>query len=220
MATTGKAKGKEMQLDESTLVVTKISPKGINAVIKNVTLNWVFLATPAEDKNDPLRAQYRTQMLLRGGEKAFVAEMKQALTIYLKSAAVAWGADVRTKVLMNALTLDVDKGMFKQTDNGLSMAAHQSVRRETAVDDFIAKFPPVLKLVDDSVCPSSMVTKEFYSGTVADVAVFISAYEVDAGRGITTYLNGVRKVGNGEKLAGSDPFGGVPATQVMDLIPL
>ena len=212
-----KTKTKQVELGEvSELVVTKITPKGVTAVIKNVTLNWVFLAAPAEDKTDPLRAQYRTRLILRGGEKAFVADMRQALTQYLKGAAVAWGADVRMKALNNALMLDVDKSLFKQTDNGLSLNAHQSVRRETEVDDFIATHPPVIRLQDGSDCPAPLITSEFYSGVIADVAVFISAYEVDAGRGITMYLNGVRKIANGERIAGTDPFADVPATKLVE----
>jgi len=195
---------------KSELVVTKISPKGINAVIRNVTLNWCFVDRPAQDKDDPLKAMYRTQMLLMGGEKEFVAAMKSALEQYMKSASVAWGADQRMKVLKTALTLDVDKSLFKQTDLGLSLAAHQTVRRETELDEFVAKYPPKLRLADNTDCPAGMVTQEFYSGAIADVAVFISAYDVDAGRGITMYLNGVRKVADGERIASIDPFADVP----------
>ena len=198
----------------SELQVVKISPKGITAVIKNVTLNWVFLASPAEDNNDPLRAQYRTQMILRGGEKAFVAAVKAALAQYLKVAAIAWGADVRLKVLNTALMLDVDKSLFKQNEHGVSLKAHQTGKRNTESDDFVAKYPPVIRLQDNKDCPAELVTTEFYSGVIADVAVFISAYEVDAGRGITMYLNGVRKVANGERLASIDPFAGIEATQI------
>jgi hypothetical protein len=194
----------------SELVVTKISPKGINAVIRGVMLNWVFVDRPAQDKDDPLKAMYRTQMVLQGGEKEFVAAMKQALEQYMKSASVAWGADQRMKVLRTALTLDVDKSLFKQTDLGLSLAAHQTVRRETELDEFIAKYPPTVRLADNTDCPAGMITQEFYSGAIADVAVFISAYDVDAGRGITMYLNGVRKVADGERIASVDPFADVP----------
>ena len=195
---------------KSELVVTKVSPKGINAVIRNVMLNWVFIDKPAQDKDDPLKASFRTQMVLQGGEKEFVNAMKTALTQYLKSAAVAWGADVRLKVLNNSLALDADKSLFKQTEQGLSLAAHQTVRRETDLDEFVAKYPPSVRLADNSDCPAGMIQQEFYSGAVADVAVFISAYEVDAGRGITMYLNGVRKVADGERIASIDPFADVP----------
>ena len=195
---------------KSELVVTKINPKGINAVIRNVMLNWVFIDKPAQDKDDPLKASFRTQMVLQGGEKEFVNAMKAALTLYLKSAAVAWGADVRLKVLNNALMLDVDKSLFKQTEQGLSLAAHQTVRRETDLDEFVAKYPPSVRLTDNTDCPAGMIQQEFYSGAIADVAVFISAYEVDAGRGITMYLNGVRKVADGERIASIDPFADVP----------
>jgi len=195
---------------KSELVVTKISPKGINAVIRNVTLNWCFVDRPAQDKDDPLKAMYRTQMILMGGEKEFVASMKSALEQYMKSVSVAWGADQRMKVLKTALTLDVDKSLFKQTDLGLSLAAHQTVKRETELDEFTAKYPPQLRLYDNTDCPPAMVQQEFYSGAIADVAVFISAYDVDAGRGITMYLNGVRKVADGERIASVDPFADVP----------
>lgn len=205
-----KEQAKAAPVATSELVVTKISPKGINAVVRNVMLNWVYIDRPAQDKDDPLKAAYRTQMILMGGEKEFIATMKTTLEQYLKSASVAWGADQRMKVLKTALTLDVDKSLFKQTDLGLSLAAHQTVRRETELDEFVAKYPPKVLLADNTDCPAGMVTQEFYSGAIADVAVFVSAYDVDAGRGITMYLNGVRKVADGERIASIDPFADVP----------
>ncbi len=205
-----KEQAKATPVATSELVVTKISPKGINAVVRNVMLNWVFVDRPAQDKDDPLKAAYRTQMILMGGEKEFIATMKTTLEQYLKSASVAWGAEQRMKVLKTALTLDADKSLFKQTDLGLSLAAHQTVRRETELDEFVAKYPPKIRLADNTDCPAGMVTQEFYSGAIADVAVFISAYDVDAGRGITMYLNGVRKVADGERIASIDPFADVP----------
>ena len=198
--------------DKSELVVTKITPKGINAVIRNVMLNWVFIDKPAQDKDDPLKAAYRTQMILQGGEKQFVDEMKKTLTQYMKSANVAWGADVRLKILNTALMLDVDKSLFKQVEQGISLAAHQTVRRETDLDEFVAKYPPKIRLADNSDCPPAMVQQEFYSGAIADVAVFIAAYDND-GRGITMYLNGVRKVADGERIASVDPFADVPPSK-------
>lgn len=199
-----------VQAAKSELVVTKISPKGINAVLRNVMLNWVFIDRPAQDKDDPLKAVYRTQMILQGGEKEFTQAMKNALEQYLKSASVAWGAEQRMKALKTAMMLDVDKSLFKQTDLGISLAAHQTVKRETELDEFVAKYPPSVRLTDNTDCPAGMITQEFYSGAIADVAVFISAYDVDAGRGITMYLNGVRKVADGERIASIDPFADVP----------
>ena len=199
-----------VQAVKSELVVTKISPKGINAVLRNVMLNWVFIDRPAQDKDDPLKAVYRTQMILQGGEKEFTTAMKNALEQYLKSASVAWGAEQRMKALKTAMMLDVDKSLFKTTDLGISLAAHQTVKRETELDEFVAKYPPTVRLTDNTDCPTGMIQQEFYSGAIADVAVFISAYDVDAGRGITMYLNGVRKVADGERIASVDPFADVP----------
>lgn len=212
-----KATKKEVETVKSELVVTKITPKGINAVIKNVVLNWVFLAKPAQDRDEPLKASYRTQMILRGGEKEFLKSMETALTQYMKTAAVAWGADVRLKILKTALTLDIDKSLFKNDASGmgLSLQAHQTVRRETEVDEFVAKYPPQIRLQNNEECPAGMVTQEFYSGVIADVAVFISTYDGE-GRGITMYLNGVRKVANGERISGIDPFAEVPVTSLLE----
>jgi hypothetical protein len=195
---------------KSELVVTKISPKGINAVIRNVTLNWVYLDRPAQDNEDPLKAQYRTQMILQGGEKEFVAAMKTALVQFLPNSAIGWGADQRKKALEIALSLDVDKSLFKTTENGLSLAAHQTIFRETDLDEFVAIRPPSVRLADNSDCPNGMITQEFYSGVFADVAVFITAYDRKGASGITMLLNGVRKVADGERIASIDPFADVP----------
>lgn len=213
-----KTKAAAANAPKSELVVTKITPKGINAVIKNVVLNWVFLAKPAEDKANPLKAAYRTSMILRGGEKEFLKTMEAALAQYMKVATIAWGADVRLKKLKHALTLDVEKSLFKTDSSGLglSLQAHQTVMRETEVDEFIAKFPPQVRLSDNSECQAGMITQEFYSGVIADVAVFISAYDVPSASGITIYLNGVRKIANGERIAGIDPFADVPATTLLE----
>jgi hypothetical protein len=222
MAVKAKAKAKTKQEaaaePKSELVVTKISPKGINAVIKNVILNWVFLAKPAEDKKNPLKAAYRTQMILRGGEKEFIVAMEVSLTQYLKSAAVTWGGDIRTKVLKNMLTLDAEKALFKTDASGLglSMQTHQTVKRETELDEFAAARPPKVVLSNGEDCPHNMIATEFYSGVIADVAVFIQTYEADGGRGVTLLLNGVRKVANGERIAGIDPFAEVPATTLLE----
>ncbi len=213
-----KATKKEAETVKSELVVTKISPKGINAVIKNVVLNWVFLAKPAQDNKDPLKASYRTAMILRGGEKEFVKAMETHLTTFLNSAAVKWGGDVRAKILKTTMTLDIDKSLFKTDQSGLGITtqSHQTVKRLNAESEFpLPKIPVKICLADGSECNPAMITQEFYSGVIADVAVFITAYDND-GRGITMYLNAVRKVANGERIAGIDPFAEVPVTSLLE----
>jgi hypothetical protein len=206
-------KVKEAHVFKSELVVTKITPKGINAVIRNVMLNWVFIDRLAQDKDDPLKAQFRTQMILQGDKKNvndFVQAVKTALVQYLPNSSIGWGADQRKKALEIALSLDIDKSLFKSTEQGLSLAAHQTVMRETDLDEFVAKYPPSVRLTDNTDCPQGMIQQEFYSGAIADVAVFIQAYEKKGGSGITMLLNGVRKVADGERIASIDPFADVP----------
>lgn len=203
----------------SVFTASDISAKGIKAIFGGVRLNWVFVATPRVDAKDPLKAQYRLQAILGNGAKEFIAGLKKACEQYLTAASVAWGGDVRAKVLKNMFTLDVDKSFFKtiklsDTDEALAINAHSTVKRDSANEPFVAKYPPKLILEDGSQ-PASVADaeKEFYSGVYADVAVWIQAYEVDGGRGLSVYLNGVRKLADGEPIAGSvDPFAGTTPT--------
>lgn len=198
---------------QSVLTITDISPKGIKAIFGGVRLNWVFVASPKIDKNDELKAQYRLQAILGAGEKEFVQTLKKACEQYLRSASVAWGADVRQKVLATSFALDGHGSFFKSSEHGLTIGAHSTVRRASTADTFAAKFPPKLILADGSTPSLEDAEREFVSGIYADVAVFVSAYDVDGGRGLTVYLNGVRKLADGEPLAGlPDPFAGSTPT--------
>ena len=203
---------------QSVFTATDISPKGIKAIFGGVRLNWVFVATPKQDEKNPLKAQYRTQMVLGNGEKEVIAGLKKACEQYLQIAAIGWGGDVRTKVLKTMFTLDVEKSFFKtvQIDgvDYIAINAHSTVQRESAAEPFAAKFPPKLILADGSQ-PATVADaeREFASGIYADVAVWIQAYDVDGSKGISVYLNGVRKLADGEPIAGmTDPFAGTTPT--------
>lgn len=202
----------------SVFTATDISPKGIKAIFGGVRLNWPFLATPKQDSKNPLKAQYRLQAILGNGEKEFIAGLKKACEQYLMSAAVAWGGDVRTKVLKQMFTLDVDKSFFKtvQVDgvDVIVINAHSTVTRENANEPFAAKYPPRLILADGTQpTDAAHAEKEFYSGVYADVAVWLQAYDVDGSKGLSVYLNGVRKLADGERIAGDiDPFAGTAPT--------
>lgn len=202
----------------SVFTVTEITPKGIKAMFGGVRLNWPFLAQPKQDNKNPLKAQYRLQAILGNGEKEFIAGLKKACEQYLMTAAVAWGGDVRTKVLKQMFTLGVDKSFFKtvQVDGAdcIVINAHSTVTRDNDKEAFAAKYPPRLVLVDGTQ-PASVADaeKEFYSGVYADVAVWIQAYDVDGSKGLSVYLNGVRKLADGERIAGEiDPFAGTAPT--------
>lgn len=207
----------------SVFTVSEISAKGIKAMFGGVRLNWVFLAQPkpaAPDKKTGkvLKAQYRTQALLGNGQKEFVAGLKKACEQYMQAASIGWGGDIREKVLKHMFTLDVDKSFFKTVDvNGedwLGINAHSTIVRESENDPFVAKFPPKL-LLENGEQPATVADAEkaFKSGDYADVMVWIQAYEMEGGRGLSVYLNGVRKLADGEPIAGmSDPFAGTTPT--------
>lgn len=202
----------------SVFTATDISAKGIKAIFGGTRLNWTFVATPKQDAKNDKKAQYRTQAILGNGEKEFIAGLKKACEQYLQIAAIGWGGDVRTKVLKTMFTLDVEKSFFKtvQIDgvDYIAINAHSTVQRESAAEPFAAKFPPKLILADGSQ-PATVADaeREFTSGIYADVAVWIQAYDVDGSKGISVYLNGVRKLADGEPIAGmTDPFAGTTPT--------
>lgn len=214
MAKKNEVKKAEAVKPNSTFTASEISAKGIKAIFGGVRLNWPFLATPKQDNKDPLKAQYRLQAILGNGEKEFIANLKKACEQYMEMAAVGWGGPIREKVLKQMFTLDVDKSFFKSSEFGLTINAHSTVKRELANEPFAAKYPPRL-ILENGEQPATVADAEkaFYSGMYADVAVWIQAYEVDGGRGLSVYLNGVRKLADGEPIAGSiDPFAGTTPT--------
>lgn len=202
----------------SVFTATDISAKGIKAIFGGTRLNWTFVVTPKQDAKNDKKAQYRTQAILGNGEKEFIAGLKKACEQYLQIAAIGWGGDVRTKVLKTMFTLDIEKSFFKtvQIDgvDYIAINAHSTVTRENAAEPFAAKFPPKLILADGSQPATVADTeREFVSGIYADVAVWIQAYDVDGSKGISVYLNGVRKLADGEPIAGmTDPFAGTTPT--------
>jgi hypothetical protein len=203
----------------SVFTASEISAKGIKAMFGGVRLNWAFLATPKPDKPDEetglvLKAQYRTQAILGSGEKEFIAALRKACEQYMEAAAIGWGGPVREKVLKNMFTLDGEKAFFKSTEFGLAINTHSAVKRETEQDPFVAKYPPKL-ILENGESPATVAEAEkaFYSGVYADLAVWIQAYDRNGAKGLSVYLNGVRKLADGEQIAGSiDPFAGTTPT--------
>lgn len=218
MAKKNEVKKAETVKPQSVFTPTDISPRGVKAIFGGVRLNWTFVATPKQDAKNEKKAQYRTQAILGNGEKEFIAGLKKTCEQYLQAAAIGWGGDVRAKVLKTMFTLDVEKSFFKtvQIDgvDYIAINAHSTVTRESAAEPFAAKFPPKLILPDGSQ-PATVADaeREFTSGIYADVAVWIQAYDVDGSKGISVYLNGVRKLADGEPIAGmTDPFAGSAPT--------
>jgi len=202
----------------SVFTVTEITPKGIKAIMGGVRLNWPFLAQPKQDNKNPLKSQYRVQAILGNGEKEFIAGLKKACEQYLRAAAVAWGGDVREKVMKKMFALNSDGSFFKtvQIDgvDAVAINAHSTVTRTSESEPFAAKYPPRLVYADGSQPTSTAdAEKDFVSGIYADVAVYIAAYDVDGSKGLSVYLNGVRKLADGERIAGEiDPFAGTAPT--------
>lgn len=209
----------------STFTASDISAKGIKAIFGGVRLNWPFLAEPKPGDPDEttgkvLKAQYRVQALLGNGEKEFIAGLRKACEQYMQMATIAWGGDVREKVLKHMFTLDLEKAFFKTITideaagiEYLGINTHSTVMRESDNVPFVATYPPRLVLEDGSQpVDVAAAKKAFKSGDYADLAVWIQAYD-KKGKGLSVYLNGVRKLADGEQIAGAvDPFAGTTPT--------
>lgn len=208
---------------QSVFTVSDISAKGIKAMFGGVRLNWVFLAQPKPDKPDEktglvLKAQYRTQALIGNGAKEFNTGLRKACEQYMQMAAIPWGGELRKQILSAMFTFNGPKAFFKSEEiDGVEYIAintKSNVFRDAETDPFVAKRPPVL-LLENGERPESVAAAEkaFYSGIYADLIVWIQAYDKGGGRGLSVYLNGVRKLADGEPIAGAiDPFAGTTPT--------
>lgn len=223
MAKKNEVKKAEAVKPNSTFTASEISAKGIKAMFGGVRLNWTFLAQPKPDKPDEktglvLKAQYRTAALIGNGAKEFNQGLRRACEQYMQMASVPWGGELRKQILSQMFQFEADKAFFKtETIDGidyLSINTKSNVYRESENEPFIAKRPPVL-LLENGERPATIqeAEKAFYSGVYADLMVWIQAYDKGGGRGLSVYLNGVRKLADGEPIAGSiDPFAGTTPT--------
>lgn len=203
---------------QSSFEVATISPKGIKGLLRAVKLNWVFLAELTIDKENPLKAQYRAQAILQGDARQTLTALKNALTQYLPNASTGWNEAAREDVMTRAFTLDGHGALIKvdKITGEYLINTHSTVLRADESEEFVAKFPPVLRTQNgEQVTDKEAIKKLFYSGVYADLAIYLAAYDVKRGRGVTVYLNGVQKLSDGEPLSGYiDPFGGVTPTKL------
>lgn len=211
------------------LVVTSASDKGVSCVVRNVRLTWVFVKNFREDKTDWRKGQKSVTLLIpKKGvgafQKALADAVKQTISLNKK---IVEGQE-KIEAYKIALAVDKNSSLLKDGDNAtdaggnarqelagfLTWQIKKSAYRENKNEEFAEKFPLILRTSAGAPIEDAFIDREFYSGVVCDVAFALSTYSVNGKSGVTAYLNGLRKVRDGERLGGHDPFAGVPAVAV------
>jgi hypothetical protein len=205
------------------LVLQRATDKGVSCVVRNARLTWVFVKEFREDKTDWRKGTKSVTILVpkkgaQGFQRQLADAIKQAIALNKK---VVDSAE-KMQIFKTATAIDVEGSLLK--DGGrpnsrgevraeladcLTWQVKKSAMRENKNDAFTEKYPIALQDATGRAVEPHFIEREFYSGVYADVALTLSVYEVNGNAGVTAYLNGLRKVRDGERIGGFDPFAGI-----------
>lgn len=206
------------------LIVTKASDKGVSCVIRGVRLTWVFVKDYREDSDNPLKGTKSVTLLIpKKGAQAFLNQLGQAIrqTIQLNKKIV----DMEEKKAALAVALAINEKVSLLKDGDLSVDAQGKPRAELAGcytwqvkkngyrdsknDAFVEEYPLTFHDALGNPVAEQFRDREFYSGVYCDVALALATFDQKGNKGVTAYLNGLRKNRDGERIGGFDPFAGV-----------
>ena len=205
------------------LIVTKASDKGVACVVRNVRLTWVFVKNYREDSDNPLKGIKSVTLLIpKKGSAAFLNQLGPAVrqTLQLnkkivdmeeKKAALAIALAIGVKVsLLKDGDEPNDKGVTRPELAGYyTWQVKKNAYRDSKNDAFVEEYPLTFRDALGNPVAEPFRDREFYSGVYADVALTLATFDNKGSKGVTAYLNGLRKNRDGERIGGFDPFAGV-----------
>jgi len=206
------------------LIVTRATDKGVSCVIKNVRLTWVFVKNYREDKEDWRKGAKSVTMLIpkkgvANFQKSLADAVKQTISLNKKIV----DGPTKMEVFKTALAINVERSLLKDGDTAtdsagnpreeyagmLTWQAKKSAMRDSKEENFPEEYPLSLQDSLGKAVLHADIDRVFYSGVYADVALTLATFDVKGNQGVTGYLNGLRKVRDGERLGNFDPFAGV-----------
>lgn len=207
------------------LIVQTASDKGVKCVLRNVRLTWVFVTKYRPDKDDWTKGvKSVTALIPKKSAQAFQRTLAEAVkqTIALNKKVV--DMTERREIFATALAVDVERSLLKDGDNSVDQNNNpreelagsftwqikKNGYRESKTEDFAEPFPLTFHNSLGKPVEAAFVDKEFYSGVYADVALTLATFDTKGNKGVTAFLNGLRKVRDGARIGGFDPFAGVP----------
>lgn len=209
------------------LIVTRASDKGVSCVVRGARLTWVFVKDWREDKNDWRKATKSLTLLIpKKGVKTFQASLADALKQCLSLNKKITDNAERMAAYKVAIAVNENSSLLKDGDASTDSAGNArkelqgfltwQIKKSAYRDDknapFADKFPLTLQDAAGRPVEAAFIDREFYSGVYADVAFVLATYDTNGKRGVTVYLNGLRKSKDAERFGGHDPFAGVAAT--------
>ena len=213
------------------LVMTRASDKGVSCVVKNVRLTWVFVKDFREDRNDWTKGTKSVTMLVpKKSAGAFQRALGEAVkqTVALNKKIVDGPA--KMEVYKTAIAVNAEGSLLKDGDEArdaggnpraelagfLTWQVKKTAKRDSKTAPFAEQYPIAFQDATGRAIEPAFIDREIYSGVYCDVGFTLATYEVNGNQGVTAYLNGLRKVRDGQRLGGFNPFDGVApsATEV------
>jgi len=208
----------------ASFVLKSVTPSGATGRLQNVRLAWVKVAKPQVDKQNPLKASLSVVALIHESDFKEVsaqvfAAVKQMVPLSKK---IVEKAD-RIEAFNKALKTGEKGALFKKGEQSKDkakkiydgFAGHYTLQVKTTLyrksldEEFSMRIPLALYDKKGNAVLSGFIEREFYSGCIAHVACTFATYDFQGSKGVTCYLNGLMKVGDGERMGASNPFSDV-----------
>lgn len=207
------------------LVVQRASDRGVSCVLRNVRLTWVHVKNYREDRSDWRKGTKSvTALIPKKTANSLIKQLTDAVKQCLALSRQIVDHNKRMDVLKTACAVDVPGSLLKDGDKSVDasgaprpeLAGHLTwqIKTTSLRDSRDAEFPErvPLRIVDslDRPVEPALMDAIIYSGIYADVALTLATYEINGNVGVTSYLNGIRKLRDGERLGIYNPFAGLP----------
>lgn len=207
------------------LVITKATDKGVSCVAKNVRLTWVFVKDFRENQQDWRKGTKSVTLLVpKKGAAPFRNVLADAVkqTIALNKKIV--DGPTKMEAYKTANAVNAPGSLLKDGDEAkdasgnpraelagyLTWQVKKNAQRDAKTDPFTEVYPIAFQDATGRAVESQFIDREFYSGVICDVAFTLATYDTNGNKGVTAYLNGLRKVRDGERIGGFNPFDGAP----------
>lgn len=209
--------------------IEKVSDKGVSGILQNVRISWVHLQEPQADRTNPSKGSYSvTAILPKSDAKPVMEAIFDAVKQHIAVNKRFPDKKDRVDIFEQAKATGKDKSLLKFGDdqkdktgkiydglaNSITLVAKQSVIKDSN-GEWVTRSgkPPFLTFQDKrgQTIEKAFIDREFYSGVVVHLAITFAVYDF-MGKGVSCYLNGVRKVVDAPRLGNTNPFANVAAS--------
>lgn len=207
------------------LKINKINEYGVSLVLQNVRGTFVKIAKPSEGTEE-IKPAYEITALIPKKEQKQIDKLVEVMREVIKTtnkfsqkAGKFSPADQRKKALAStkihgdgAIIKDGDQTTNSDGEVYDGLEGHYIIKAKTGAEQVSdGEYKPKVNFAikdrfNDNIPPEKQ-SDELYSGAWYDISIQISAYAfMKKNFGLTSYLGGVMKLKNGERIGGHNPF--------------